>query len=83
MPDITSPVIAIISPVNESVLTAGTTSTMINITTDENAACRHNTTNLNYGNSTNFTITGNLSHAFFYDGLSNGNTYNLYYFCHL
>ncbi len=81
LPDITSPVIAIISPVNESVLTAGTTSTMINITTDENAACRHNTTNLNYGNSTNFTITGNLSHAFFYDGLSNGNTYNLYYWC--
>ena len=79
--DMTSQNMTIISPENETALPAGTTQVWINITTDENATCRYNTTDFVYENSTNFTSTGGTNHSFLYTGLSNGNTYNLYYRC--
>ena len=79
--DITPLNITIISPGNTTALPAGTTQVWINITTDKNAVCRYNATDADYENSTNFTSTGGTNHSFLYTGLSNGNTYNLYYWC--
>ncbi|NOQ56240.1 MAG: hypothetical protein GQ477_05555 [Nanohaloarchaea archaeon] len=82
-PDTIAPIITFIAPTNTTALTAGTTQTTINISTDENATCRYNitVTNTSYENSTNFTTTGTTAHSFLYTGLTNGNTYNLYYWC--
>ncbi|HDD57598.1 MAG TPA: DUF2341 domain-containing protein, partial [Thermoplasmatales archaeon] len=58
--DTTPPNITIINPENQSNLSAGTTWTWINITTDENAVCRYNLTNssFDYSQGVNFTNTG-------------------------
>ncbi len=83
LPDTTAPVITISSPTNGSQLSAGTTSTTIEITTNEDAICRYNTTNSTfaYADGTNFTNTDSTNHNFTYAGLSNGQTYTLYYKC--
>jgi hypothetical protein len=83
LPDTTAPVITISSPTNGSQLSAGTTSTTIAITTNEDAICRYNTTNSTfaYADGTNFTNTDSTNHNFTYAGLSNGQTYTLYYKC--
>ncbi|MFH1472774.1 MAG: hypothetical protein ABIF85_07865, partial [Nanoarchaeota archaeon] len=79
--DITAPVITIVSPVNGTVLAAGTMSTTINSLTNENATCRYSAnSSFAYADGTNFTITGNASHSFAYS-VANGNTYSLYYLC--
>ncbi len=80
--DTAPPVITLVSPTNTTSLSAGTASTWINITTDENATCRYSTNaSFEYADGTNFTNTGEVNHSFLYSGLSNSNTYALYYLC--
>ena len=81
--DTTPPAITIVNPSNGANLAAGTTSTIINITTNENAICRYNTTNpaFAFDEGTNFTTTGNAAHSFLFSGLSDGQSYSLYYKC--
>ena len=75
-------IISILSPTNQTTLPAGTTQATISITTDENATCRYSpNASFNYLNGTNFTTTGEMNHSFIYSGLSDGNSYNLYYKC--
>jgi hypothetical protein len=81
--DTTAPTITIVNPANGGSLSTGTTSTYINITTNENAVCRYNTTNsaFSFSEGINFTTTGNSAHSFLFSGLSNGQSYTLYYKC--
>lgn len=80
--DITSPTISIISPLNGTTLSAGTTASWMNISTDETAVCRYNMTNstFDFSNGINFTNTNSMNHSFYYSGLSAG-SYSLYYKC--
>jgi len=82
-PDIAAPVITPVYPASGSSLSAGTTETLINISTNESAECRYDLSNssFDFANGTLFNITGNQSHSFILLGLSNGNTYTLYYKC--
>jgi len=79
----TPPDITIVNPQNNTNLSAGTTWTWINISTDENAVCRYNLTNstFDYSDGINFTNTGGQNHSFNYSGLQDGQTYTLYYKC--
>ncbi|MBU4451937.1 MAG: hypothetical protein ABIF85_00720 [Nanoarchaeota archaeon] len=78
--DITAPIITVVFPVNGSALAAGTISTTVNITTNENATCRYSTnSSFVYADGTNFTNTGETNHSFIYP-VSAG-TYSLYYLC--
>jgi len=79
--DTIPPEIIMLSPENATSIPAGTIQAYIDITTDENATCRYNITDSGYENSTNFTSTGNQDHSFLYTGLSDGNVYDLYYWC--
>ncbi|MCK5177277.1 MAG: PGF-pre-PGF domain-containing protein, partial [Candidatus Aenigmarchaeota archaeon] len=75
-------IITIISPVNATALSSGTTQYLMEINTDENTTCRHSIdSDFDYVNGTNFTITGEIDHSFLYTGLSNGNSFNVYYKC--
>ena len=79
--DIAAPLITIVTPANGTALAAGTTSVNVNITTNENATCRHSAnSSFSYADGTNFTVTGNMSHSFAYS-VASGNTYGLYYLC--
>jgi len=75
--------IIIIYPAQNTIFVAGTTSTEVNISTNENAECRYSASStFNFSTEgTLFTNTGALEHTFVYSGLSNGQTYNLYYKC--
>ncbi len=70
-------------PVNESILAPGTTSTWVNITTNETAECRYSltTSDFNFTAASVFTNTDSTDHSFNFSGLSGGNTYSLYYKC--
>jgi len=83
LPDTTAPVIILSSPTNNSELSAGTTSTVIEITTNEDAICRYNLTNSTfaYVDGTNFTDTNSTTHNFTLTGLANDISYVLYYKC--
>ncbi|MBW3015441.1 hypothetical protein KY330_03400 [Candidatus Woesearchaeota archaeon] len=76
--------ISIVNPVNESNLSASTTQTFINITTDEVAYCKYHLSNADFNFATegaSFTNTNSYEHSFTYGGLSAGNVYTLYYKC--
>lgn len=65
------------------ILVAGTTSTILSLTTDEPATCRYSTTaNSAYSSMTNiFSTTGGTSHSTTITGLVNGNNYVYYVKC--
>ena len=80
--DTTAPVITIIHPSQNEALTAGTTETLVNISTNEIAVCRYsNDSAFNFSDGTDFNNTNSLSHSFLFTNMSNGNTYILYYKC--
>ncbi|MBN2014479.1 MAG: DUF2341 domain-containing protein [Candidatus Altiarchaeota archaeon] len=82
--DYSPPQITLVYPINNTNLSAGTTWTWINISTDENAVCKYNLTTaaFDYGTQgTQFTTTGGTTHSFNYLGLSDGQNYTLYYKC--
>ncbi|MEK6840699.1 MAG: PGF-pre-PGF domain-containing protein [Nanoarchaeota archaeon] len=80
-PDTTAPVRSNGQPTGN--LTAGTTSTAVNLTTDETATCKYSTTSgVAYSSMTNtFSTTGSTSHSTTVSGLTNGSTYNYYVRC--
>ncbi|MEM2956342.1 MAG: NosD domain-containing protein [Candidatus Pacearchaeota archaeon] len=81
--DTLAPLITIIYPSQNSEFPAETSETLINISTDEIATCRYNLTNstFNFSDGIEFTNTNALEHSFLFTGLSNGQTYTLYYKC--
>ncbi|MBI5543750.1 MAG: fibronectin type III domain-containing protein [Deltaproteobacteria bacterium] len=64
-------------------LAAGTTSTAVSLSTDEDAACKYATTaGVSYGSmSGSFSATGAMSHSFTASGLVGGNSYSFYVRC--
>ena|GEM_PF-5537844 len=83
--DTTPPVISSPFPTNNSVLSAGTTQTIVKVFTDEKALCRYSTTNstFNFSTGTDFlhTNTGDLQHYSTVKGLANGKSYDYYIRC--
>ena len=79
--DTTPPVISNGSP--SGALASGTTSTVLSVTTDENATCKYsNNAGITYASMlTQFATTGATSHNTTISGLSNGSTYMLYIKC--
>lgn len=78
--DTTPPVVSGGAP--SGVLSAGTTSTVMSVTTDESATCKYSTSDLNYASmATTFTTTGGTSHAHTLTPLSNGTAYTRYIRC--
>lgn len=79
--DLTPPVRSAGAP--STSLAAGTTSTSISLTTDENATCKYATSaGTAYASmSTTFGTTGSTSQSTTVSGLSNGNTYSYYVRC--
>ncbi|MEJ2692105.1 MAG: hypothetical protein P8166_03370, partial [Candidatus Thiodiazotropha sp.] len=77
-PAITNPV-----PASLSVLVAGTTSTTLGVTTDENATCRYATVaDTAYDSmSATFASTGTTTHTTNVSGLLDGNNYSYYIRC--
>lgn len=81
--DTAPPIIAIISPANGTSFPPQTKYIWINITTNEDAVCRYNTSNssFNYPDGIDIDNTGGLNHSFLYAELSNKQMYMMYYKC--
>ncbi|RLG54024.1 MAG: hypothetical protein DRN95_09020, partial [Candidatus Hydrothermarchaeota archaeon] len=77
-PDVTPPIITIVSPENNSVIEGGTPLVNIKIETDEPAICQYSFSDFNYGEGTNFTQTGGTEHSFNLS-VEDGKSYTLYY----
>jgi len=79
--DTTSPIISNGQPSGN--LSAGTTSIIMNVTTDEVATCKYSATpNTTYASMTsNFAITGGTAHSTTINGLQNGTPYSYYVRC--
>ncbi len=79
--DVTPPVLSALGPTGT--LTAGTTSTQLSVTTNENATCKFSTTaNTAYAlMSTTFSQTGARTHTHNISGLANGTNYRYYVRC--
>ncbi len=82
-PDLYSPVVSLVNPTQGQSLAAGTTETLINITTDEIAICRYSTdaSLISWGSMLNFTFTNSTSHSRTRTDLANGTTYYEYFLC--
>ena len=81
-PDTTPPTVTITAPTQNQILPAGTTSTTLSVTTNENANCRYSTTDQSYSlMPSNFTTTGSTSHSTTLTGLADGNSYTRYIRC--
>jgi Concanavalin A-like lectin/glucanases superfamily/Domain of unknown function (DUF1929)/Bacterial Ig domain/Glyoxal oxidase N-terminus/Fibronectin type III domain len=65
------------------ILPAGTTQTVLSLTTNENATCRYATTaGVAYGSMSNtFATTGGMTHSTTVSGLTNGAGYSFYVRC--
>ena len=79
--DTTPPVISNGKPA--VILPAGTTSAIMNVSTNENAVCKYSTVpNTAYSSMANtFSATGATFHSTTINSLSNGNSYNYYIRC--
>ena len=79
--DTTPPVLSNGSP--SGTLSAGTTQTTMQVTTNENATCKYGTTpNTSYASLPNtFSTTGGTTHSTTITGLTNGSSYNYYVRC--
>jgi len=78
------PNITIVYPANNTNISSGSGQTQINISTDELATCKYNTTNPNFNFETEGTVlssTDFVNHSFILTGLSDGNYYDIYYIC--
>lgn len=79
-PDTTAPFRSAGQPVG--VLPAGTTQTILSLTTDELAACRYSpVAGVAYASMTPFSSTGNTAHSHTLTGLTSGTTYSRYLRC--
>jgi uncharacterized membrane protein YgcG len=76
-----TPSITSTNPGNGSVLAAGTTSTLVELVTDEVAVCRYNVTDTSFANMTQLNNTNATDHNFTITGLSDGSTFNYYFRC--
>jgi hypothetical protein len=79
-PDLVPAGITIAFPPQNSQLTAGTTQTYINISTNEIAFCKYSLNkNFDFSNGISFTNTNSLKHSFLLS--VSAESYNLYYKC--
>ena len=81
--DTTPPNITLVNPTQGQSLPAGTTSTSINITTDEIATCKYSTdaSLITWDDMILFPFSDTTNHSRTRTGLSNGNTYYEYFLC--
>jgi len=78
--DTTPPVIS--NPQPATTLTFGTVSTIMRVTTNENATCKYGTTNTTYASLPNtFTTTGGTTHSKTLTGLTNSSSVTYYVRC--
>jgi len=78
--DTTAPVIS--NPQPASTLTFGTVSTIMRVTTNENATCKYGTSNVAYASlPSTFSTTGATSHSTSLTGLTNGSSATYYVRC--
>ncbi len=78
--DTTPAVATLVSPIDE--LSAGVTSTVLNITTDENSSCRYGTSNVPFSSLTeSFTSITNRSHYATLTSIESGTSYTYYVGC--
>jgi len=80
-PDITPPIITLISPQNNEVLPNGTVSIDLKITTDEDAECRYATSQIGFASKTSFSFTGGRNHSTSISGLLDGKSYEYFFQC--
>jgi hypothetical protein len=82
--DTTPPIASINSPSAGQVLSAGTTSTLLSVTTNEVATCRWSTSDQVYSSMPSGNVlsgAGTLSHSATLSGLANGQSYTRYVRC--
>lgn len=80
--DVDPPIMTRVAPTYNQVLTAGTTSTTVSLTTDETATCKWSLTDIAYASMANtYTSTGSTSHSRTQTGLTNGGSYTYYTRC--
>ncbi len=80
--DTTAPTATITAPTAGQVLPAGTASTTLAVTTNENATCKWNSTDASYSSMTgSMAGTGTMSHTATLTGLVNGTSYTRYVRC--
>jgi len=78
--DIVPPVIS--NPQPSGTLSSGTMSVTLSVDTDEDAACKYDTSDVVYSSMvSDFTITGGTTHSRIVGGLSDGSSYTYYARC--
>ncbi len=80
--DVVNPGLTLNSPTLDSSLGSGTTETLLNISTNENASCRFDTSNVVYASMANaFNSSSNFTHVGVARSLSGGGSYTYYVRC--
>ncbi len=81
-PDTTAPVVSD-NGSSDGILSAGTTSASLRVSTNESATCKYSTsTSVAYTSMSNiFSTTGGTTHSQTISGLTDGNSYNYYVRC--
>jgi parallel beta-helix repeat protein len=79
--DVTAPVLSNPLPPNDTYVTSSSGSTLMSITTDENAVCRYLNVSADYGNMTLFSVTNNTLHNTTLTGLTNYVNYTYHIKC--
>jgi hypothetical protein len=78
--DVTPPTIITTNPTNGTTLPTSTTIVTIQLTTDERAVCRYNTTNTDWSNMTQMPVTNSTNHNLTIN-TTDGQNYNYYFIC--
>jgi len=76
-----APLITGSTPANGTRLSAGTTSTTIKITTDEQAICKYDTSDKSFTNMHDMDTTNSTTHELDVDSLEDGESYDYYFRC--
>jgi len=81
LPDTVVPGITSTTPGNNSAIGSGTTEYNIQVTTNETAECKFNTTDVAWGNMTGLNSTNSTSHSLYVFNLADGGSYDYYFLC--
>lgn len=80
--DVVNPTLTLNSPLLDASFNSGTTETLLNVSTNENASCRYDTSNVVYASMANaFNSSTNFTHVSVARTLSNGVSYTYYVRC--
>lgn len=79
--DTTAPTITSSTPTNQATISSGTTTQLIELTTDEQAICRVSDKFTEFNNMTQMNYTTSTYHNYTALNLNSGNSYNYYFQC--